>query len=58
MNSKRAQLKKEFYAQISHLQAYALAQTKPTLALLTEEELLELESLWVEHSVWKNSQNH
>ncbi|EGA70393.1 hypothetical protein VISI1226_22525 [Vibrio sinaloensis DSM 21326] len=58
MESNKAQLRKDFYAQISHLQAYSLPQTKPTLSLLTEEELLELESLWVELSVWKKKQNH
>lgn len=58
VETNKSQLRKDFYAQISHLQAYTLPQTKPTLSLLTEEELQELEAMWVEHSVWKIKQNH
>jgi len=54
----KTQLRKDFYAQISSLQAYTLPQTKPTLSLLTEEELQELEAMWIAHSVWKTKQNH
>ncbi|MBU2898128.1 hypothetical protein KO511_15630 [Vibrio hepatarius] len=53
-----SQLRKEFYAQISALQAYSLPQTKPTLSLLTEEELQLLEDMWIELSVWKKTHNH
>ncbi|MEH0759929.1 hypothetical protein H4F20_09530 [Vibrio sp. 16] len=58
VDTNKAQLKKDFYAQISHLQSYCQPQTKPTLSLLTEEELRELESLWIEHFMWKTKQNH
>ncbi len=50
-------LKKSFYEQISSLQPYNLPQSKPTLSLLTDEELKELEQLWIEFVVWKNSQS-
>ncbi len=50
-------LQKSFYEQISSLQPYNLPQSKPTLSLLTEEELKELEQLWIEFVVWKNSQS-
>gem|GEM_PF-855785 len=50
-------LKKVFYEQISSLQPCHLAQAKSTLSLLTDEELKELEQLWVEFVVWKNSQS-
>nr|WP_114785491.1 hypothetical protein [Vibrio tetraodonis] len=58
VETKISQLHKEFYAQISALQAYSLPHTKPTLSLLTEEELQFLADMWVELSVWKNSHNH
>ncbi|HAS63377.1 MAG TPA: hypothetical protein DCS35_12935 [Vibrio sp.] len=50
------QLKKDFYMNISSLQAYTLPHSQPTLNLLTEEELKELEHVWVELSVWQRSQ--
>ncbi|WP_372449736.1 hypothetical protein [Vibrio metschnikovii] len=53
-----SQLKKDFYAQISAFQSYALPQQTTTLSLLTEEELKELEQIWVELAVWKRSQSH
>lgn len=52
------QLKKDFYAQISAFQSYTLSQEKPTLSLLTAEELKELEQVWVELTVWKKTQSH
>ncbi|AIU67124.1 3-demethylubiquinone-9 3-methyltransferase [Vibrio coralliilyticus] len=58
MDTNISQLRKDFYAQISSLQAYSLPQTKPTLSLLTEEELQVLEALWIELSMWKKKQNH
>lgn len=58
MDSLISQLKKDFYAQISSLQSYTLPQSKPTLSLLTEEELRELENVWIELSVWKKKQTH
>ncbi|WP_240182559.1 3-demethylubiquinone-9 3-methyltransferase, partial [Vibrio cholerae] len=29
----------------------------PTLSVLTDEELRQLEQIWIELSVWKKSQN-
>ncbi|CAM3128982.1 MULTISPECIES: hypothetical protein [Vibrio] len=58
MDTNISQLRKDFYAQISALQAYSLPQTKPTLSLLTEEELEVLEALWIELSMWKKKHNH
>ncbi|WP_175443202.1 hypothetical protein [Vibrio sonorensis] len=58
MDSLLTQLKKDFYAQISSLQSCTLPQSQPTLSLLTEEELQELEHVWVELSVWKRNQTH
>ncbi|MFG0604547.1 hypothetical protein ACF8CX_02215 [Vibrio mimicus] len=52
-----AQLKKEFYAQLSALQAHSAPQSKPTLSVLTDEELSQLEQMWIELCVWKKSQN-
>lgn len=52
-----SKLREDFYAHISAVQAYALPQTKPTLSLLTEEELRELEACWIALSVWKNQQD-
>lgn len=56
MDTNISKLRKDFYAQISSLQAYSLPQTKPTLSLLTEEELQVLEALWIELSMWKKKQ--
>ncbi|MEL7291389.1 MAG: hypothetical protein AAGJ78_00760 [Pseudomonadota bacterium] len=52
-----SQLREDFYAHLSAIQAYALPQTKPTLSFLTEEELRELETCWIELSVWKHQQD-
>lgn len=52
-----SKLREDFYAHISAIQAYALPQSKPTLSLLTEEEVQELEACWIELSVWKNQQD-
>ncbi|KLN64804.1 hypothetical protein [Vibrio sp. VPAP30] len=52
-----SQLREDFYARISAMQSYALPQTQPTLSLLTEEELRELEACWIALSVWKNQQD-
>ncbi|MGF1909866.1 3-demethylubiquinone-9 3-methyltransferase [Vibrio kasasachensis] len=41
---------------ISSLQAYTLPHSQPTLNLLTEEELKQLEHVWVELSVWQRNQ--
>ncbi|MFM2590220.1 hypothetical protein [Vibrio sp. TBV020] len=57
MNLNISQLRSDFYAHISAFQAYALPQTKPSLSLLSDEELRELETLWIELSVWKKQQD-
>lgn len=51
-------LQKAFYEQISSLQLHHLPQTKSTLSLLTDEELKELEQLWIDFVMWKKSQSH
>lgn len=56
-NSVVAQLKKEFYAQLSALQIHSAPQSKPTLSVLTDEELRQLEQMWIELCVWKKSQS-
>lgn len=56
MDTLLLQLKKDFYMNISSLQAYTLPHSQPTLNLLTEEELKQLEHVWVELSVWKRNQ--
>ncbi|WP_194435664.1 hypothetical protein [Vibrio fluminensis] len=50
------QLKKDFYRNISALQANTLPHSEPTLNVLTDEELKELEHVWVELSVWQRNQ--
>nr|WP_164711899.1 hypothetical protein [Vibrio zhugei] len=52
------QLKQDFYKRISLLQANAMPQCKPTLSFLTQEELKELEQVWIELTMWKNNQRH
>ncbi|WP_181185519.1 hypothetical protein [Vibrio sp. V01_P9A10T6] len=52
-----SQLKKDFYAQIRSLKDGPTSESQTTLALLTEEELQQLEQMWVELAIWKQSQN-
>ncbi len=52
------QLKKDFYAQIGTLHSYTLPTEKSSLSVLTQEEIKELEQIWVELAVWKRSQDH
>ncbi|MGO1295869.1 MAG: hypothetical protein ACTMIA_01010 [Vibrio sp.] len=52
------QLKQDFYKRISSLQANAMPQCKSTLSFLTDEELKELEQVWIELTMWKNNQRH
>ncbi|GAL12200.1 hypothetical protein JCM19233_3192 [Vibrio astriarenae] len=51
-----SQLKKDFYSQLSASQSKTLPHSAPTLSLLTAEELLELETAWVQLNVWKKNQ--
>ncbi|MGR4990082.1 hypothetical protein [Vibrio sp. WZ-1] len=53
-----SQLKKDFYSQIRALQSPKLPQVTSTLAILSDEELQELENVWIELVVWKNKQTH
>ena len=54
------QLKKDFYSRIRSIQTESVPQSqcKPTLSLLTEEELKQLEQIWVELTMWKINQRH
>ncbi|MGR5211106.1 hypothetical protein ACPV4A_11190 [Vibrio rotiferianus] len=58
MDSVISQLKKDFYSQIRALQSPKLPQVTSTLAILSDEELQELENAWIELVVWKNKQTH
>ncbi|KJR39565.1 MULTISPECIES: hypothetical protein [Vibrio] len=58
MDAVKTQLKKDFYSQIYSLQSSAVSQSTSTLAVLTEEELSELEAAWIELVVWKKNQTH
>ncbi len=46
------QLRNEFYTQ---LRSFALSQS--SLSHLTEEEISELESAWIDLAIWKKSQS-
>lgn len=58
MDSVISQLRNDFYAHIRALQAPKLPQVTSTLAVLTDEEIQELEAVWIEFSVWKRHQTH
>ncbi len=53
-----SQLKKDFHAHIRALQAPKLPQVTPTLAVLSDEEIQQLEAVWIEFAVWKRHQSH
>ncbi|MEX3072896.1 hypothetical protein AB3Y13_14170 [Vibrio alginolyticus] len=53
-----SQLRKDFHARIRALQAPKLPQVTSTLAVLTDEEIRELEAVWIEFAVWKRRQTH
>lgn len=53
-----SQLKKDFYSQIRALQSPKMPQVTSSLAVLTEEEIQELEAVWIELKVWKRNQTH
>nr|WP_267135958.1 3-demethylubiquinone-9 3-methyltransferase [Vibrio sp. J1-1] len=40
------------------MQALKLPQVTSTLAVLSDEEIQELETVWIEFSVWKRRQAH
>nr|WP_319554998.1 hypothetical protein [uncultured Vibrio sp.] len=58
MDSVISQLRNDFYAHIRAFQAPTLPQVTSTLAVLTDEEIQELETAWIEFSVWKRRQAH
>ncbi|MCG7515535.1 hypothetical protein [Vibrio sp. MMH1-50] len=58
MDSVITQLKRDFYSQIRALQSPKLPQVTSSLAVLTDEEIQELEAVWIELAVWKRSQTH
>ena len=58
MDSVISQLRKDFHAHIRAMQALKLPQVTSTLAVLTDEEIQELEAVWIELAVWKRSQTH
>lgn len=58
MDSQVAQLKKDFYQHIRTDQKYTFPNVFSTLSLLTDEELKQIEQVWVELIIWKKSQNH
>ncbi|WP_021020374.1 hypothetical protein [Vibrio gazogenes] len=58
MDSQVTQLKKDFYQQIMSQHAYAFPNTSSTLSLLTDEELEQIERVWIELIMWKKAQTH
>ncbi|MCL9781165.1 hypothetical protein M9194_06960 [Vibrio sp. S4M6] len=58
METLEIQLKKDFYAHIDSAQAYNQSQSFPTLNLLTQEELQELETVWIELCLWQRQQSY
>lgn len=52
MESRISQLKKDFKNQILTL---ATEKERSTTSILTEEELVELQNLWVQHAIWKQT---
>ncbi|MGR5094466.1 hypothetical protein ACPV5O_05675 [Vibrio maritimus] len=51
-----SQLKKDFYAHLRSSNGASASSTSKTMSLLTEEELAELENVWVQLAVWKQKQ--
>ncbi|GAL30136.1 hypothetical protein JCM19239_2552 [Vibrio variabilis] len=51
-----SQLKKDFYAHLRSSNGASASSTSKTMSLLTEEELTELENVWVQLAVWKQKQ--
>jgi hypothetical protein len=55
VDSQITQLKKDFYQQILSSQT---PDTSSTLSLLTDEELAQIEKVWIELVIWQKSQSH
>jgi hypothetical protein len=51
------QFKKDFYAHIKSMHGVKAGENKSTLAVLTDEELAELENAWIQLAVWKQQQS-
>ncbi|SHO56415.1 hypothetical protein [Vibrio quintilis] len=58
MDSQVTQLRKNFYQQVQADKKYTMPEVCSTLSLLTEEELKQIEQVWVELAIWKKSQSH
>lgn len=56
MDSITSQLKNDFYAHLRSMQAKNSGISTSSVSLLTQEELSELESVWIQLAVWKKSQ--
>lgn len=50
------ELKKDFHSKLNALQAPS-ANKESSLAVLTQEELKELEARWIELNIWKSQQS-
>ncbi|PMH40684.1 hypothetical protein BCU70_11010 [Vibrio sp. 10N.286.49.C2] len=50
------QLKKDFYAHLKSFHEPKLGMVSKTLSTLTQDELAELENVWVQLAVWKQKQ--
>lgn len=57
MDTITSQLKKDFYAQLRSMQPKSNGITTSSVSLLTEEELSELATVWIQLSVWKKKQS-
>jgi hypothetical protein len=55
MDAQVSQLKKDFHEKLSDVKQ---SGAECTVSLLTKEELLELESAWVQLVVWKQKNLH
>ncbi|MCL9775858.1 hypothetical protein [Vibrio methylphosphonaticus] len=50
------QLKKDFYAHLKSYQEPKASNGSKTLSILTQDELTELENVWIQLAVWKQKQ--
>ncbi|NLS14041.1 hypothetical protein HGP28_14195 [Vibrio sp. SM6] len=51
-------LKQDFHAHLRTSQGGASTSTRSSLAILTQEELRELEHAWIALVVWKRNHTH
>ncbi|WP_237484120.1 hypothetical protein [Vibrio hippocampi] len=52
-----SQLKKDFYAHLRSSDGRNSSENSTTIAILTKEELSELENVWIQLAVWKKQQS-